>query len=33
MLSSFYAVLVTGLSLGLLHAFDADHVMAVKSPV
>ena len=31
MLSSFYAVLVTGLSLGLLHAFDADHVMAVTT--
>jgi len=31
MISNLYAVLVTGLSLGLLHAFDADHVMAVTT--
>ena len=29
--SSTILVLVTGLSLGLLHAFDADHIMAVSS--
>ena len=31
MLSNFAAILMAGFSLGLLHAFDADHIMAVST--
>lgn len=31
MLSNFSAILMAGFSLGLLHAFDADHIMAVST--
>ena len=31
MFTEIYAILIAGFSLGLLHAFDADHVMAVTT--
>ena len=31
MLSEIYTILIAGFTLGLLHAFDADHVMAVTT--